>query len=883
VEPGHLVAGRYQVLERIGRGGMGSVYRVRDLALDAIIALKALDAGGSARWDRLTNEVRIARRITHPNVCRVYDLIEDGDRLYLTMELVPGQPLEVRLGDPLDPRTVVEILKDVAAGLAAIHENGVVHRDLKPANILISDGRAVIVDFGLARHEHASERLTAEGTVVGTPEYMAPEQKLGEADARADVFALGLIGFELLTGARPVRHEGLSSPRVLRPDLPEALDRLIASCLEVDRDLRPAGGAQLVEALGRLRAEPRRWRRFGLGAVAALSAAAVAWLSLGRPEAEIVILGSITDRMASEPWARDALYGALQDELEDTHGIPALRLSEAGTRATGQPALTGTISRDRTGALRFDLSIDGAAASVVNDDYFGLVAAIAERVASSVRIRGITKADLEQVGASDRRAYTLWKKARRAGLYGVELETRRLAAEAIAIDPEFPLPHLELASTYEEGEPPAASAIADASRLASGLPEKWREEIAVYEAWHRGDDDGLVRHAKRLEPLARDDLYVQLRFAEVMFEIEENEEGLRLLERARTRWPARAEPEKALARYYLGAWDVIPRRPKSVAAALRHGRRAVELAPRNTGCRALLSLALMLAGERTEAEPHVALASQWSAGDLEATWALFSFHFGGDDRPRAEEAARRLRGDDPLRDAYGRYMQATIDLAYGRFERGFERLEDACRSFEARSSYVATSCYGAAGHYRLELGDRAEAERTFGEAARVGSRGLKVDVELYRALASGTGVSSVLASIEAKAKDSPEGAAGALRAAILAAFVEERWSDVLDHYTSLADTDAIEPWMLYAAGHAFHRQGDPIRARGLLTRLLNHAYAWDDPISYVRAWGLLGRIHDEAGRREEAVRAYRRFLDHWEDASRDLAEIRSVRARVEEL
>jgi serine/threonine-protein kinase len=251
----HIIAGRYEVVGLLGVGGMGAVYKVRDRALDEVIALKMLkreiaDAPGIA--ERFRREVKLARRVTHPNVARTFDLGEhDGER-FLTMELIEGEPLQalmLRQGQ-LPLADVVTIVTAICAGLEAAHAAGVVHRDLKPDNVMIartatSTGpRVVITDFGIARADEAGA-ASRTAIPVGTPAYMAPEQVEAspDVDARADLYALGAMMFELLTNHLPFEADSVFAiaaarltqpppdPRVHRPDLPEPIALLVKKCL----------------------------------------------------------------------------------------------------------------------------------------------------------------------------------------------------------------------------------------------------------------------------------------------------------------------------------------------------------------------------------------------------------------------------------------------------------------------------------------------------------------------------------------------------------------------------------------------------------------------------------------------------------------------------
>ena len=261
--PGAIVAGRYRLVSLLGRGGMGEVYRADDLTLDQPVALKFLPHAVGEDADRLKrfhNELRVARQVSHRNVCRLYDLGEAGGRPFLTMEYVDGEDLASllrRIGRVPQDRAV-QMARQLCAGVAAAHDCGVLHRDLKPANVMIDgDGNVRITDFGIA---------TAVGEQAvdfsGTPQYMAPEQLDGQgASIKTDIFSLGLILFELFTGRRVVDgktlgdvkrfHASGETPTVttIVPDLDPAIERVVHRCLDRDPNRRPASALAIASAL----------------------------------------------------------------------------------------------------------------------------------------------------------------------------------------------------------------------------------------------------------------------------------------------------------------------------------------------------------------------------------------------------------------------------------------------------------------------------------------------------------------------------------------------------------------------------------------------------------------------------------------------------------
>src|SRR5262245_24334543 len=254
--PGAVLAGRYRVLGLLGKGGMGEVYRADDLTLGQPVALKFLPAAvehDEERRERFISEVRIARQVTHPAVCRVYDIGEDRGRHFLSMEYVDGENLATllrRIGR-LGTDKAQDIARQLCAGLADAHERGVLHRDLKPENVMLDgQGKVRITDFGLAGLE---DSIRGDDVRSGTPAYMSPEQLMGrEVTARSDVYSLGLVLYELFTGEKAFegktfsemlkkhRDERPPDPSSLVPNLDAAVEGTILRCVAKDPAARPA-------------------------------------------------------------------------------------------------------------------------------------------------------------------------------------------------------------------------------------------------------------------------------------------------------------------------------------------------------------------------------------------------------------------------------------------------------------------------------------------------------------------------------------------------------------------------------------------------------------------------------------------------------------------
>ena len=311
------LAGRYRIEGQLAEGGMAVVYLAEDTKLHRRVAVKILkrELSSDLGLKRFLREIEITSHLTHPNLLSLHDAGEMGGQLFFVMPYVEGVTLHARLrrDGPLPVDEALRIACDVAAGLGHAHRHGVVHRDIKPDNIILHEGRAVLLDFGIARAIHASPRdpRTSSGIIIGTAAYMSPEQASGKRaiDAPSDVYALACVLYEMLAGEPPFRgrsmqivmsrhvHEPPPSVRIVRPEVPVVIEQVIMRALAKDPAARPPDGDAFVEALEACRSDttpgaiavpphsrelPRhRWRYVIIAAVLGLTLLAGA-LALGR-------------------------------------------------------------------------------------------------------------------------------------------------------------------------------------------------------------------------------------------------------------------------------------------------------------------------------------------------------------------------------------------------------------------------------------------------------------------------------------------------------------------------------------------------------------------------------------------------------------------------
>lgn len=350
MQPSFTRFGRYRIVEELGRGAMGIVYLCEDESLQRKVAVKAmlLPADSAERVElegRFRQEAKAAGALNHPNIITIHDLGREGDWLYIAMELLEGTELRDMMKGPLPPGIAADIAAQVARGLAAAHQHGVVHRDIKPSNVMVIGGRhAKIMDFGVARMQ-ASELRTRTGVLLGSPKYMSPEQVGGHpVDHRSDIFSLGAVLYEMACGTPPfnapdlgkllndILHATPSAPSTLHAEVPPALDRIVARCMEKN----PANRYQDARDLARELAEYR-------GTLAGTDSAGAPSLDVGLFDPTLSG-DATTQRIVPQPAGlglspRFDSAAALRRFLEDAKA-PAggeSRRDEGGRRGSGWP------------------------------------------------------------------------------------------------------------------------------------------------------------------------------------------------------------------------------------------------------------------------------------------------------------------------------------------------------------------------------------------------------------------------------------------------------------------------------------------------------------------------------------------------------------------
>ena len=662
---------RYRILGLLGKGGMGSVYLARDRDLDREVALKVIRphlAGEPGILERFKREIQLSSRITHRNVLRVHDLGQSGDLHFLTMEYVPGRDLATLLkqdGRPALDRAL-KIFRQICEGLAAAHARQVLHRDLKPQNILVDrDDHVHISDFGLAKSLEA-EGMTGTGALVGTPHYMSPEQVKGEtADQRADIYALGVILYELLTGSLPfkggsgweVALRRLQGPPVpateLNPEIPEYLKDILERCMSADKTQRYASVEEILSDLDAqaprpLTARSFRWRPGRLAVAAVLVTAGLIWA--GWRLLPGVHLPSRDATGSAAPAAPASIVGVVPFENRtgrsdlDWYGAGLARLVMDNL---AQSRHVRVVSTETVNALR---SKEGGLMQAARAGGIGFL--LSGEIVSAPG--GLTVAARLTDTAGGQQA-----AARR--MDGLTEQSLIGAADDIAVSARKGL-----------GLPPSEEVDVFGADFLSRNPAAYADYMKGLEAWTRyryPAAEAAFRDALRIAP---DYTMARYRLAQVLADVSKSDEALTEIRRALAEAPRLSDRE---ARYIRASEAYFSR---NYDEALKQYRDQVERYPYDLEARDLLAVVLKDMEKYGEAAEQLRINAGMEP-DRPMTWSMLGdVYLAAGDLNQAVLALRRFielepssaNGHHLLADAYR--TEAELDLAADEYARALQ-------------------------------------------------------------------------------------------------------------------------------------------------------------------------------------------------------------------
>jgi hypothetical protein len=935
---GDLLGGRYQLLDELGHGTSGVVFRARDWVADEMVAIKVLvgkQGRGGVDLRRVRRELRVARKVSHPGVVRIHDLIDLGNnRMALSMELVDGETLYQRLRrePPLTPPEVAALASDLSRALAAAHRAGVVHRDLKPANIILrANGRAVITDFGISRLAEMADferlptspaadvNLTSEGELLGTPLYMAPEQLEGQSNVgpSADVYALGLILYEAATGKPPHLARGIvellsmrkrektTSLAIAAPSLDRTLAALVDRCLAAEPERRFPSGAEVraeIEPLfsrGERPVTPPR-RRVALFAAVLVAtivlAAGATWLwrgmlPLGARRLAVVV---DNDGAPADAWLATAAAHLIAQRLQHDEDRFSWAADPDGANVVahlhlktgdGVVTLSGTIGKVG-GRVR---ALASAQAPTLRGALDQMLPPLRELVGGS---RGARAPDddertaMRRLGTSSFAAFRLYRRSLDDQLRSVivdETAGERDLEEVLRLDPNWLHPYLLLADVEGEGSPRAINTIERAARVGSSDDALGRRMLAAALVSLRGDRGAATATLDAALRDAPDDLLVGWLLSIQLRWRHESERAIAVLERMHA-----ARPDLQFGSDLQAALRDAGRGDEAPAVQ----RAWLERAPESEQALAGNVTADLEAGRAEDAERH-AQTIIYLHGDAPHRLALLCdvLIAIGKTRDARQIADRLLRGG-PLDRVRGQLRSGEIAILEGRFGAAYDALSDAAvnaRPFGIQGELQAI--LEQARTVAAVLGRTVDYERLSGDLA---SWLHDLDppratvVEFERALARRHGGAcpdvAVFAAEITNGRDRQIGERDMLRAA-----AQDGCASCAQVVRAGLSADEMRTDSLYRFGLCAETEKALQLARDSFERIVRvRTAAYGDtiaasPYHSILARYHLGRVLARMGRNQQASEQLQDFYAHWVHSDRALPEVEAARAELERL
>ena len=741
LQTGEVLADRYRIDVLLGAGGMGAVYKAEDIKLGRVVAVKVIRrdlAADPSIMRRFKQELVLAREVTHQNVIRLYDIGESNGIDFITMELVEGQDLATLLNGrgKFLPDEAAEIVAQICAGLQAAHAKGIIHRDLKPGNIMREhSGRIVVMDFGLARSLE-NDSMTRSGGLVGTFEYMSPEQAQGsQIDARSDLYTVGLIFYELLTGNRPFRADSAIASLVMRTQqrakppsthdssIPQAVSGICEKCLEIAPASRYQSASDLVLDIANWKSptsvrRPTRWPLITAvsGAVAIVAVAAILFLLRSKPvatgpPAPISVLvadfknqtGDAVFEGTLEPMFNVALEGASFINAFDrgqAHKL-ALKLPKPAQNLDEETARLVAVSQGISTVVTGELSRHGSGYRISTQ----AVDAVNGKVLASGEVNAANKDDvitkIPNLAAPIRKALGDTTPAsvqfeQEAGGFTAE-SLDALHANALGVEQQFAGKFDEAFKSFEKAtelDPKFARAYTGMAAMALNLGRQQDAEKYMTEAMEHVD-----RMTER-ERYRNRGLYY-LSTGDWQKCVEEYNQLV-------TRYPADRVGQNNLANCYTQLRDA----PKALEAA----RKAVEIVPKGVSQRMNLSFISVFAGDFASGEKEARAALDINPAAQQAYLVLAEAQLGEGELTKAADSYHKLE-TNALGSSTATAGLADLAAYEGRYNESVRLLEQGTNTdLAAKMTDSAARKFAALASEQVVLGQKAEALAAAGKA-----------------------------------------------------------------------------------------------------------------------------------------------------------------------
>ena len=966
---GSTFAGRYQVVEELGHGGMGRVYKVLDTRIGEKIALKLIRPEAvldRKAVERFSNELKLARKIRHKNICQMFDLGEDQGTRYITMEYIHGEDLKqlIRKVGRLSPGQAIGVARQVCDGLEEAHKLGVVHRDLKPQNIMIDeDGNARIMDFGIAR-SLSGKGITGAGVMIGTPEYMSPEQVEGkETDQRSDIYSLGVILYEMATGRVPfegdtpftigVKHksEPPKDPRELNSQLPQDLSRLILRCLEKDKNARYQTAAEVGTELEKIekgipttdRVVPERktltsreitvtfgLKKIAISVLAIIVVAAVAlflwkpWApgkmplaAAGKPSLAVLYFENISQDRSLDDWITgipqllmtdlgqsklisvlgyDEVYGILQTlGLKDAQKYSRSDLTRIARQSQATHMITGSILKPGDKII-ITLTMKESSGKDSRPWSEGFecsgeaeIPAAVDRMTTKIKqALGLTRSQISgdldaltvDITTSSIEAFKLYNEGRRLYNAGKSAESIPLMLKAIEKDPEFAMAYRSLSmALWSEGHREEAARYLQKAWQFSGKAspkERFWIQSDYYNNTENTRDKGFEIYQKWLD-LYPDDTHAMLLIGFWYLLVEDYDQAIKFLDMGIQKGSV-----NPFCYYYLA-------NSYNHSGAYEKGRQTAErglsIFPDNLMIEESLFDNFVSQGKIDEAQASL---EKWAAknhtllidlmmGDLKAIQGKY------------DEAAAIFAKYDPLNDLIKTRLP-FLRLSEGKIQQAMELARNAEDHLSLiYLNYRAGNFEGALAESQQALQDALNKGSLSNQARTLQMRGL-VELALDNAPAARRTAEELKKCVE-----------GALNQKLvhhhyfLAGMIESEAGRYANAVNDLNKAIALSPakswefdfvaqWnAIFFNGLAavYFKSGDLARAEETYRKIQSLAlvrFQYGD--IYAASFYWLGKIAEKEGKKAEAAKNYRKFLDLWKDADPGIPEFEDAKKRL---